>query len=120
MPSGPSMALILTTLIAPILPAAEFFCRFSPPRAHLHGGSGGARQRSGKSRPGGPRDQRSRAAAGLAGYRGPMTCGLVIVGGGNMGEAVLAGLLDAGWAKPDELAVVEVLAPRRAELAQRY
>ena len=37
-----------------------------------------------------------------------------------MGEAVLAGLLDAGWAKPDELAVVEVLAPRRAELAQRY
>jgi pyrroline-5-carboxylate reductase len=44
----------------------------------------------------------------------------VIVGGGNMGEAVLAGLLDAGWAKPDELAVVEVLAPRRAELAQRY
>ncbi len=49
-----------------------------------------------------------------------MTCALVIVGGGNMGEAVLAGLLDAGWAKPDELALVEVLAPRRAELAQRY
>jgi pyrroline-5-carboxylate reductase len=49
-----------------------------------------------------------------------MTCTLVIVGGGNMGEAVLAGLLDAGWATPDELAVVEVLAPRRGELSQRY
>ena len=45
---------------------------------------------------------------------------LVIIGGGNMGEALLSGLLDAGWAPAEELAVVEVLAERRAELAGRY
>ena len=36
---------------------------------------------------------------------------LAIFGGGNMGEALLSGLIDAGWCRPDELAVVEVLAP---------
>ena len=45
---------------------------------------------------------------------------LAIFGGGNMGEALLSGLIDAGWCRPDELAVVEVLAPRRAQLAERY
>ena len=32
---------------------------------------------------------------------------LQIVGGGRMGEALLGGLLDARWAEPSELAVVE-------------
>jgi pyrroline-5-carboxylate reductase len=41
---------------------------------------------------------------------------LQIVGGGRMGEALLAGLVSSGWAPPAELAVVERLAPRRAEL----
>ncbi len=44
----------------------------------------------------------------------------MIVGGGNMGEALLAGLLDAAWATAGELAVVELLEPRRLVLAERY
>ncbi|MCB0998354.1 MAG: pyrroline-5-carboxylate reductase [Acidimicrobiales bacterium] len=45
---------------------------------------------------------------------------LAMVGGGNMGAALLGGMLAARWAEPDELAVVEVLAPRRDELAARF
>ena len=45
---------------------------------------------------------------------------LVIVGGGKMGEALLGGLLAARWAEPGELAVVEPVAERRAELSARY
>jgi pyrroline-5-carboxylate reductase len=45
---------------------------------------------------------------------------LVIVGGGKMGEALLGGLLAAGWAPPAELAVVEPVAARRDELAARH
>ena len=41
---------------------------------------------------------------------------LQIVGGGRMGEALLGGLLDARWAEPSELAVVERVADRRDEL----
>jgi pyrroline-5-carboxylate reductase len=41
---------------------------------------------------------------------------LQIVGGGRMGEALLAGLVSSAWAPAEELAVVERLAPRRAEL----
>lgn len=37
-----------------------------------------------------------------------------------MGEALLAGLLDAGWAEPAELAVVEPVERRRADLAARF
>ena len=37
-----------------------------------------------------------------------------------MGEALLGGLLDAGWAPAAELRVVEALAPRRAELTERF
>lgn len=44
---------------------------------------------------------------------------LVIVGGGRMGEALLGGLLRSGWAA-GELAVVEPVAARRKELAERY
>jgi pyrroline-5-carboxylate reductase len=44
---------------------------------------------------------------------------LVVVGGGNMGAALVAGLIAAG--RPvGSLGVVEVLAPRRAELADTF
>ncbi len=47
-----------------------------------------------------------------------MTYRLAIVGGGNMGTALARGLVAGGWAGPDELVVVEVLAARRHALAQ--
>ena len=40
---------------------------------------------------------------------------LAVVGGGNMGAALVGGLLAGGWAAAD-LAVVEVVAARRDEL----
>ena len=42
------------------------------------------------------------------------------MGGGRMGEALLTGLLAAGWAKPDELGVVEKLVDRRADLTKQF
>lgn len=45
---------------------------------------------------------------------------LVIVGGGRMGEALLGGLLAAGWATPQELAVAEAVAGRREELTKAF
>jgi pyrroline-5-carboxylate reductase len=45
---------------------------------------------------------------------------LVIVGGGRMGEALLGGLLAAGWAPPEQLAVAEALPARRQDLAARF
>ena len=45
---------------------------------------------------------------------------LVMIGGGRMGEALLGGLLGSGWAEAGELAVVEPIAARRDELADRY
>jgi pyrroline-5-carboxylate reductase len=41
---------------------------------------------------------------------------LAVVGGGKMGTALVSGLLNAGWAEPAELSVVEVADVRRAEL----
>src|SRR4051812_25529814 len=49
-----------------------------------------------------------------------MTTRLTIVGGGNMGAALLGGLLASEWARPDELAVVEVLEARRTQLAEDF
>lgn len=49
-----------------------------------------------------------------------MKAKLVLVGGGRMGEALLAGLLDAGWAEPDEVGVVEAVAARRDDLRRRF
>ena len=49
-----------------------------------------------------------------------MTTRLAIVGGGNMGAALLDGLVASGWAAPSELVVVEVVAARRAELTARH
>ena len=43
----------------------------------------------------------------------------VLVGGGVMGESILAGLLDSGT-RPAEVRVVEPRAQRAAELAERY
>lgn len=45
---------------------------------------------------------------------------MVLVGGGRMGEALLGGLLAAGWAEPAELAVAEALPARRDQLAARF
>lgn len=45
---------------------------------------------------------------------------LEVVGGGKMGEALLGGLLAAGWAEPADLAVVEPDGARRAELTARF
>ena len=45
---------------------------------------------------------------------------LEVIGGGRMGEALVGGLLQAGWAEPGELAVVEPVEARRLELVERY
>jgi pyrroline-5-carboxylate reductase len=45
---------------------------------------------------------------------------LQVIGGGKMGEALLAGLLSAGWAEAGELRVVEKLPARADELRQRF
>jgi pyrroline-5-carboxylate reductase len=45
---------------------------------------------------------------------------LVVVGGGNMGAALVGGLLQSGWAAPAEIAVVEVLAARAEELRSMF
>ena len=58
------------------------------------------------------------SATGSWSSRGRVVARLVVVGGGRMGEALLAGLLAAGWAAPD-IAVVEVAAERRDELGGR-
>ena len=49
-----------------------------------------------------------------------MSFELVVVGGGNMGAALLGGMLDAGSASTDTTAVVEPYEPRRAELIERF
>ena len=48
------------------------------------------------------------------------TYSLAILGGGNMGEALLGGLLEARWAPAGQIAVVEIVAERRAHLAARF
>ena len=45
---------------------------------------------------------------------------LILIGGGNMGSALLRGLLDGGAVRPQDLAVVEVLAARRAVLGEMF
>jgi pyrroline-5-carboxylate reductase len=45
---------------------------------------------------------------------------LQVIGGGKMGEALVAGLLAGGWASTGELRVVERLADRAAELRGRF
>ena len=43
-----------------------------------------------------------------------------MVGGRNMGAALLGGMLAAGWCEPAEVAVVEVLAGRRDQLVAQF
>jgi pyrroline-5-carboxylate reductase len=45
---------------------------------------------------------------------------LTVVGGGKMGEALVAGLLRSGWGEPAAIAVVEIDPGRRAELAAHH
>lgn len=45
---------------------------------------------------------------------------LQVLGGGKMGEALIAGLLASGWCEPGELRVVEKLDARRADLGERF
>src|SRR5215207_3900392 len=45
---------------------------------------------------------------------------LVIVGGGNMGAALLGGLLSSGTIEPERVAVVEVDDERRSQLATQF
>jgi len=45
---------------------------------------------------------------------------LVVVGGGNMGAALLGGLIASSWAPAERLAVVEVLEPRRTQLSEQF
>jgi pyrroline-5-carboxylate reductase len=49
-----------------------------------------------------------------------MSVRLAIVGGGKMGEALLAGLLGSQWARADEIVVVEPIEARRKELASTF
>lgn len=44
---------------------------------------------------------------------------LAVLGGGNMGEALLEGVIAAGWATRDELVVAETAELRRAHLVER-
>jgi len=45
---------------------------------------------------------------------------LAVIGGGNMGAALVGGLLASGWATAGELVVVEVVTARRAELGDLF
>jgi pyrroline-5-carboxylate reductase len=49
-----------------------------------------------------------------------MAAKLLVIGGGKMGGALVAGLLAAEWAEPGGLAVVEPSAERRAELEHQH
>ncbi|MDW3215943.1 MAG: pyrroline-5-carboxylate reductase [Ilumatobacteraceae bacterium] len=49
-----------------------------------------------------------------------MSFELVVVGGGNMGAALLGGMLESGIADPATTAVVEPFDARRAELTERF
>jgi pyrroline-5-carboxylate reductase len=46
--------------------------------------------------------------------------GLMVIGGGKMGEALVAGLVSTGWAPPEAIVVVEQDQARRDELVARH
>lgn len=48
------------------------------------------------------------------------THALAVIGGGNMGIALVGGLLASNWIEPGELAIVELIASQRAELTRRF
>ena len=45
---------------------------------------------------------------------------LLVVGGGKMGEALLHGLVTSGWCRVEQVVVVEPVAHRQSELADRF
>ncbi|HKH87664.1 MAG TPA: pyrroline-5-carboxylate reductase [Acidimicrobiales bacterium] len=45
---------------------------------------------------------------------------LVVVGGGRMGNALISGLLRAGWVKPEDLVIAERMEVARSEIERRY
>jgi pyrroline-5-carboxylate reductase len=45
---------------------------------------------------------------------------LAVVGGGRMGSALVGGLLTSGWARPADLAVVEVVPAARQQAIERF
>jgi pyrroline-5-carboxylate reductase len=45
---------------------------------------------------------------------------LMVVGGGKMGEALVAGLIRTGWTSPEAMVVVEQYSARRGELANLH
>ena len=49
-----------------------------------------------------------------------MAVRLLVVGGGRMGGALVGGLISSGWATAEEIAVVEPVAARRAELSAEH
>jgi pyrroline-5-carboxylate reductase len=61
-----------------------------------------------------------RCALALSRNVAAMTPRLQVIGGGKMGEALVAGLVAAGFAPVDQLRVVEKLDARSAELRERF
>jgi pyrroline-5-carboxylate reductase len=49
-----------------------------------------------------------------------MTAELVVIGGGNMGAALVGGLVDGGVVEPASIAIVEPVAARRADLTTMF
>jgi pyrroline-5-carboxylate reductase len=49
-----------------------------------------------------------------------MSLRLQVVGGGKMGEALVAGLLASQWGRAEEMVVVEPVDARRKELSEKY
>jgi pyrroline-5-carboxylate reductase len=45
---------------------------------------------------------------------------LAVIGGGNMGAALAGGLISSQWIAAEDLAIVEVIAPLREQLSQRF
>src|SRR5438445_607336 len=77
---------------------------------------GGGRRHVGAHRDGALRAAPCRVEA----VRGRRMVKIAIIGGGNMGEALLAGFLAEGVATPKELWVTDVVADRLAAVRQRY
>jgi pyrroline-5-carboxylate reductase len=97
----------------------EFLLDFQSLSCLDDGGDGSGSAVRGSTVPATPASNHPASSARGA-YPRAMTVRLAVIGGGNMGAALVGGLLAAGWAQPDELAVVEPLATRRAELATQF
>lgn len=53
-------------------------------------------------------------------YAAPMSVDVAMVGGGNMGAALLGGMIGSGVFAPERLAVVELLDERRRQLSEMF